>query len=139
MWIFVQNVNPPITPGMLNTSIAIYQLISKVLWVDHVTLTPKHLSSSKKTLRPPDVPSWLGACINKNERRKGMGRRGPWKILTFSYQIFSEKVVFLVSSGKKFHHFWPPREKSFASLEKLLLPALDNIFRPPCTQHLINY
>jgi len=38
--------------------------------------------------------------------------------LTSSYQIFSEKVVFLVSSGKKIYHFWPPMEKSFASLEK---------------------
>ena len=79
MWIFVQNVNPPITPGMLNTSIAIYQLISKVLWVDHVTLTPKHLSSSKKTLRPPDVPSWLGACINKMSVERGWVEGGLGK------------------------------------------------------------
>jgi len=64
---------------------------------------------------------------------------GLGKILTFSYQLFSEKFVFLISSGKKFHHFWPPREKFFALLGKLLLPALDNIFRPSCTQRLINH
>jgi len=48
----------------------------------------KHLSSSQKTLHPPGVPSCLEACIHNNERRKGRGRRGPWKNLTFSYQIF---------------------------------------------------
>jgi len=60
----------------------------------------KNLTSSQKTLRPPGVPSWLWACIHNNERRKGMGRRGHWKNLTFSYQIFSKKVVFLISSEK---------------------------------------
>jgi len=48
-----------------------------------------------------------------------MGRRGPWKNLTFSYEIFSKKVVFLVSREKnKISSFRPPLEKSFASLEK---------------------
>jgi len=79
----------------------------------------KHLSSSQKTLRHPGVPSWLWACTHNNERRKGMGRRGPWKNLTFSYEIFSKKVVFLVSREKnKISSFRPPLEKSFASLEK---------------------
>jgi len=54
----------------------------------------------------------------QNERGKERGRRRPWKNLAFSYPIFSKKVVFLVSSGKKIHHFWPPLEKSFAPLEK---------------------
>jgi len=58
-----------------------------------------------------------------------MGRRGLWKNLTFSYQIFSKKVVFLVSSGKiKFHHFWPPLEKSFASLEKTTIACPEQHF-----------
>ena len=60
----------------------------------------KLLSSSQKTFQPPGAPNWLWSCIHNNERRKGNGRRGPWKNLTFSYQIFSKKVVFLLSSGK---------------------------------------
>jgi len=44
---------------------------------------------------------------------------GALEKLTFSYQIFSKKVVFLVSSEiNKIHHFLPPLEKSFASLQK---------------------
>jgi len=43
----------------------------------------------------------------------------PWKNLSFSYQILSKKVVFLVSNGKNtIVIFAPPPEKSFASLEK---------------------
>jgi len=50
----------------------------------------KHLSSSQKTLRPPGVPSWLWACIHNNERRKGRGRRGPSKNLTFPIKFLAK-------------------------------------------------
>jgi len=44
--------------------------------------------------------------------KKERGRRGPWKNLTFSYKIFSKKVVFLVSSGKnKISSFFAPLRK----------------------------
>jgi len=70
----------------------------------------------------PPVPSWLWACIHNNESGKGMGRRGPWKNLTFSYQIFSEKVVFLVSSGKnKISSFLASPRKILHSLEKNII------------------
>jgi len=49
---------------------------------------------------------------------KGGVEGGSGKNLTFSYQIFSKTVVFLVLSGKnKISSFLAAPEKSFASLE----------------------
>ena len=59
---------------------------------------------------------------------------------TLRNQIFSKKVVFLVSSGKnKVSSFFPPQKNTSLHFKKLLLPALANIFRPSCTQRLINH
>jgi len=78
-----------------------------------------------RKLFAPGVPSWLWACILNNERQKGMGRRQPWKSLTFSYQIFSKKVVFFVSSRKN-------KISSFlASPRKILRFTWKNYYCPP--------
>ena len=100
----------------------------KMCWTCFKTIghSSKDLSSSQKTLRPLASQAGYGPVYTIMHVKKERGRRGPWKNLTFSYKIFSKKVVFLVSSGKnKISSF-------FAPLRKILRFTWKNYYCPPC-------